>query len=557
LFIVYFIFIFKENVMKKVVYGFVMAVLVLAAGCDQVMDAITTLGDGDEDPPKTGFSLEGVTLSSVTQTGGVETPFEPTTKVTLTFDTEVEGLAEEYIEFEADGGRVAIKGFTAKGDGVYELAVDALDEEANWGLAFEVTVSDGEITRSDSVTLYTWIEVADAPALTAIGTDATTLSGWYKQTKDITIESEAWAPIGGTTTTAPFTGHFVGSDYIENGEKKNYKIFPTIASSTDHIGIFGYTSEATFENIHIGGGSIKTTGAGKYAGGLAYIIQEGTVVKNCSNAAAVSSTGTGATGGGGICRTANGNSVIDGCWNTGDITGGSVGGICAIIIGTIKNCSNSGNIIVDKELSGTATAGGICGTQTSGEIIACYNSGTVTSIGKARQPTLGGIVGVENTCKITACYNTGTVSTNVAQQSSGRIQLGGIVGRVASSGMVIACYNAGTVEHTGAKADVGVVYYGGIAGARDTEITVITGSYWLATETLANGTGANKTSSTVGLPPDNEGTVKFSDEDEGWPSTTVSNEWGTGKKDGSGSGNYWASLGSYGGSYPRLWFEND
>jgi hypothetical protein len=430
---------------------------------------------------------------------------------------------------------------------VYELPVDALlNAGPNAGKAFTVTVSDGANTPlTDTVTLYAWIAVADATALAAIGTNETTLAGWYKQTADITINDNAWAPIGGTTSSEPFTGHFVGSDYIDNGEKKSYKIYPTIASSSDNVGIFGYTSGATFENIHIGEGSIATTGTGKSAGGIAVSVLNGSVITNCSNAAAITSL-----------------------YNAG--------GICASTANAveIKNCSNSGNITVTQPVKNSnSRAGGICGLFGESKIIACSNTGAVALTGIGRQTRLGGIVGetageILNEGQIIACYNTGTVSTDVAQQSTGQIYLGGIYGRNVDGYIAItACYNTGDVKHTGETDTSGSVYLGGIGGYQGdvivnnviTKAAVITACYWKSESNPNYGIGGrldlDHTTATTAM-PDSTGTFKFSN--SAWPATGnsegQSDEWGTG--DGSGSGNYWASLGSYGGDYPRLWFEN-
>jgi hypothetical protein len=387
-----------------------------------------------------------------------------------------------------------------------------------------------------------YIPIAIAEDLAKIGVDAAyPLSGNYYQIADITIENDAWVPIG--TSANFFTGHFVGSDYIDdNNEKQNYKIFPTIASSSD-VSIFGYASGATFENIHIGTGSISTTGSSKEAGGIALTIMDNTVVTNCSNAAAI----TGVSGAGGIC-TLNAN--------------GSV----------IKNCSNSGNITVTGKTA--VYAGGICGSaSTEIQVIACYNEGKVTVAGDPTQPTLGGIVGQMNDSgKIIACYNTGLVSSNGKQAAKAKIYHGGVLGQgIAPDIAVVACYNTGIVEYVENKDNksAGNVNIGGIIGfsydSADTSHEII-GNYWYAEDnssedkiTAKNGIGAKQTASTTAKEPDitsetcNQGMAKFSGEQGGWPSAIASAEWGT------GNGQYWKSLGGWNNGspvYPRLWFEN-
>jgi hypothetical protein len=124
------------------------------------------------------------------------------------------------------------------------------------------------------------------------------------------------------------------------------------------------------------------------------------------------------------------------------------------------------------------------------------------------------------------------------------------------------------IKNTNASSG-GTVYIGGITGySYDSGGTTqeIIGNYWLPrgaspeNKIIAeNGIGAKRTSvegsnTEATAQPNNIGTVEFSGSEGGWPSITASLEWGTG--DSNGSEQYWASLGSYGGDYPRLWFEN-
>jgi hypothetical protein len=517
-----------------------------------------------------GINLSGVTLSSVTADGSDDT-FEPTTKVTLTFSGDVAGLAAEHIAFEASGANADFVNGVAKGElkrtgeGVYELPVDALLSVGPQGAAeFTVTVFDGEIELSPSnpVTLYAWVEVADAEALAAIGEDADTLSYWYKQTENITI-SGTWTPIGGTSNT-PFTGVYNGA---------NKEIYPDNVEVSGPAGIFLYTNEAELKNIHIGAGSMVSVAA---IGGIVFNASN-TTFTNCSNAATL----TAAFGAGGICTVLNGGTTIDSCWNTGDITASSAGGICGSLlmddanVNTVINCYNSGNISGGS--TEASTLGGITSVMGCSNVIACYNTGTVTGTGTTMND-IGGIAGssggVNNgSTNITACYNAGNVSISSDRQNDSEFHLGGIVGKTMTGyANITACYNAGNVSYTGSGTG-GIVHVGGVIGysaetpeneGAITKAAEITACYWKAEGNPANGIGGKRDETHTSFydpipPPDNTGTVKFSS--SAWPATGSgegqSNEWGTG--DGSGSGQYWKLLGGWNGGspvYPKLWFED-
>jgi hypothetical protein len=202
------------------------------------------------------------------------------------------------------------------------------------------------------------------------------------------------------------------------------------------------------------------------------------------------------------------------------------GGICgwsrnATFFACLNNATISG---------ANNSTGGICGYSNS-VFIACRNSGNVTTSGQYA----GGIAAYHidwsgATTGIVACYNTGRITATAATA----FNVGGIVGQTNSTAGIIACYNTGEISMTAASK-------GGIAG---TSSVATTGCYWSGT--VANAVGANTGTLTK--------TQKFSS--SAWPSAAIHAEWGTG--DGSGSGKYWKSLGSWNGgspTYPKLFFE--
>ncbi len=129
-----------------------------------------------------------------------------------------------------------------------------------------------------------------------------------------------------------------------------------------------------------------------------------------------------------------------------------VGGIAGYNDGTIINCGVSGSIICDSH-----DVGGIVG-QNYSDIIGCYNDAEVY----AAVGSVGGIVGQQSKGDIIACYNTGNLS------SHGTSDVGGIVG-IFYEGNIIACYSIGVLTGSGV---------GGIAGCGATNDTLCTEAYW-------------------------------------------------------------------------------
>jgi hypothetical protein len=607
------------------------AAVFMLAGCDQLQmgDTVPSL-ETTKGPP------------ALLEDGGIVLDGDAGT-ITLKFSGEVEDFAPlDYIKIEpagsSSGEKVAVikkgetvedngetvhiymelvpKGINEKGEYEYEIKLDAVVKfPPSRKVEFAVSPADKPEPQAsmrsanvdtvlpvvqfselgaDTIELYAMIEIADAEFLAFINTGSdNSLKEKYKQTADITISGD-WTPIG--AENSKFMGTFDGGGYT---------IFPNITSS-GRLGIFGYAEGATFENIHIGTGSMTTTG-NSAIGGIA-VDATNTTFTNCSNAADLTS---GEASAGGICLTLRESSLITGCWNSGDIIGYTAGGICSFVSGNsaiIKNCYNSGHIVGGNSDKGGSEAGGIAGSN-SGKIFACYNTGAVEvkALSGENQKTgyAGGIVGSLNG-EITACYNTGAVKGAQAWQSyvggiAGQVNgvngpsmtacyntgyvsssatlseeytdvsIGGIAGRAHNGGSkaitITACYSTGTVEYTGLStvpADNSLyqaICVGGVFGVcgSTTEITsTFSDCYWKAVEGLDYGIGGTMAADddcfADETEPSNEGTTQFGD--AAWPAN--SGEWGTG--DGSGSGKYWKSLGAWNGEnpvYPKLWFENN
>ena len=139
---------------------------------------------------------------------------------------------------------------------------------------------------------------------------------------------------------------------------------------------------------------------------------------------------------GGVCGMNMMGNVIN-CYNSGSVagTGGYVGGLCGENYATVTNCYNSGSV------AGSEGVGGLCGYN-DGTVTNCYNTGSVEG-----DYSVGGVCGYNDSGPVTNCYNTGSVTGNYAY-------VGGLCGE--NYATVTNCYNTGSVS--------GNMYVGGVCG---------------------------------------------------------------------------------------------
>lgn len=131
---------------------------------------------------------------------------------------------------------------------------------------------------------------------------------------------------------------------------------------------------------------------------------EGGTIQNCYSTATV----CGESYLGGICGRSRSNSIIENCYNAGNVFGNgkSIGGICGDNGATLQDCYNVGNV------NGKFNVGGIVGGSSGlGNTIwikDCYNRGNV--IGDTKD--IGGIGGYIGYSLVENCYSQATVSGN-------------------------------------------------------------------------------------------------------------------------------------------------
>ncbi len=307
-------------------------------------------------------------------------------------------------------------------------------------------------TAQQLANLAYWVNSGNATAGTYYQLGANIDLGLYQE----------WTPIG--TREHKFAGIFDGNNY-NNYKVSNLAIGSESAPAQNSSkGLFGYVGQnGVVKNLTVSG-AVYTgfSGAGGIAGYAEYA-----QFSNCYSDVTVVSTYNNV---GGIVGQAY-QTTFENCHNMGNVVGQYyVGGIVgAFDTSTMKNCSNSGAV------TGTKECGGIIGSIYNGTLENCSNTGAISAkdslggiVGSANFPTSGSIVNCYNTASVTGtgedvgglagyisfgsminCYNTGavTASTNI----------GGLVGNLSSSATVKICYNTGAVSATATNANCGTL----------------------------------------------------------------------------------------------------
>ncbi len=221
-------------------------------------------------------------------------------------------------------------------------------------------------------------------------------------------------------------------------------------------------------------------------------------------------------------------------------------------------CGNAGSVTSDGNYVGGVVGWGAAPT------IACYNRGSVTGA-----DYVGGVYGFLTNdgfrlrdpyeAYVTACYNTGSVT------STGTYA-GGIAGSQWTLAVSVvawephftiqACYNTGVVSGAATMGGITSRVYGSNVMQK---YTFIKNNYWDNNPSLPDvALRANKFDIADNLPMSAAN----------WPSDDAAVNWGVAAAGNiaawdtawmtgpdAASGRFWKSLGSYGGEYPKLWWE--
>ena len=310
---------------------------------------------------------------------------------------------------------------------------------------------DGYGTEENPYVIFTFDDlVAFKNAVVASSGNDTFSGKFVKLGADIDLTGKSYNySIGNNSDSKPFSGTFDGDNHtitgftrattdaiaffgtVKNGTVKNLKMANIDCSGTTGTpqraaGIVGRANAATVINCHILSGSISSA---KQAGGIVGFAMGATTIRDCSNAASVSTTG--GIGAGGILgdthTDATVKSVIN-CVNTGTITGAGqgAGGIVGKTQGgtslNVSGCTNKGSVTN----TGADTGGIVGGTvaKAAGVITVsdCVNEGTVSGVNY-----VGGIIGIAREADLTQSYIKNCVNKGDVVSSS-NVGLGGIAG---------------------------------------------------------------------------------------------------------------------------------
>ena len=249
-----------------------------------------------------------------------------------------------------------------------------------------------------------------------------------KLANDIALTSENWYPIG--QKGHPFSGEFDGNDKSITNLK--------VSRADSEVGFFGLIANGgKVHDLHVSG-TVTATGDAVQTGGIA----------------------------GAMADSGEGSARITDCFFKGSVSGKlQVGGIVGSVglKNVVERCGN------DATVTGTEQVGGIAGANSFGNVYYCRNKG---SVGGADAECVGGVIGeVQNYAEVLACYNTGSVT--------GSKYLGGVAGKVYVASMPLGCYNVGEVTSA--------VYSGGAFGSfgGDDNIPIKSGSFFKESTTSA------------------------------------------------------------------------
>lgn len=243
------------------------------------------------------------------------------------------------------------------------------------------------------------------------------LAGYYALGADIDASTTStwnggagFEPIGNITNS--FSSVFDGLGHTISGLTIN-------RPSSDYVGLFGYSLNATLRNVGLVGGNVT---GNDYAGGLVGYAEVSSVfgsINNCYNSGNVSSYTTG-----GLAGYADG--VVNTTYTSGTVNGNSaVGGLVGDNDAVITSSYVKGTVV------GTDFVGGLAGINLNGSISNSYATGSVVRTGTEFYVGVGGLVG----------YNSGSISTSYAAGNvTGAVPTGGLVGFNGNAGTVTASF---------------------------------------------------------------------------------------------------------------------
>ena len=237
---------------------------------------------------------------------------------------------------------------------------------------------------------------------------------YYEQTEDIDASSSSgWDSGNGFSPIGNSTDHFTGS---YDGQNHSISGLTINRSGVDCIGMFGYTYNATIENLGVTGVAISgddyvgglvgyhknssmtncyssgsVTAGNSYCGGLVGYSYEYASVSNCHSTCSIVQNSS-SWYAGGLIGKHYAHCSVSNSYSTGSVNGGSCsGGFVGMIdlSSTVSNCYSTGSV------TGNNYVGGLTGYYLSGAVTNCYSKGNVTG-----NSDVGGLVGYKHPSSI-------------------------------------------------------------------------------------------------------------------------------------------------------------
>lgn len=315
-----------------------------------------------------------------------------------------------------------------------ELSESLTSEEDNISVSCGYIVENGTYLVYNAEGLSAWN--TEARRIISTGTEDTDGDYYAEYTTDmpnLTLAADItltgannWTPLGyvseDKSTYYPYIGTIDGNGHTITGLNIN-----STGDCIAFVGSLGPNSEVknlTFKNATIIGGERVATVAADCSGNVTNCHVTGSssvlgqtdvagviasnfgIISDCTNAAAVTVTVNDEWGSGGVVG-GNCDGIVIGCFNSGDITGGSYSSqFCGGVVGlnqspsTIIACGNTGK--VEASVKGV---GGIAGGNYGVPVYACWTKET-TELSNGEVSNKDG-VGVDNnnTSVLHACYS--------------------------------------------------------------------------------------------------------------------------------------------------------
>ena len=378
------------------------------------------------------------------------------------------------LTWQTDNSAIAtVKKGTVTGIGEGETTVTVTTQDGGYTAQCTVTVTD---VNKPAVAEDGYYEIATAAQLKWFADEVNGGSAALnaRLVRDIDLSSvcserSPWTPIGDHASNKDYRGTFDGQNhkitglYLENKGTFNN-------GSSYYTGLFGLCDGATVKTLSVYGEAKAIT---RYVAGIVgracgVSTHRTATIENCHNFVTLTGEPTNDQiyGHAGVVATAQ-DAVIRGCSNQADITGyeGYTGGIVAVASHgetIIENCWNTGNIHLRGWQTEFRGVGGIAGRlENTATVTSCYNTGKISFYYRTQRiaQAAGGIVGLvggirtssSTNVTLTGCYSMGEISGEYDDNASMGALVGGIIGDKTTLAAEKCFYRDGAVKTSGAE----------------------------------------------------------------------------------------------------------